>query len=144
VQPLDTVAPRAPKLHHAAGDVAFGADLTVEALLRLYRGLEDSVGLHAGFTPAPGAPVKRLRLVTLARVTDGDDAPLLAQAATTPGALAYVKRSKTLYLRAADGFVRLAAVQPEYKRVQTGHEFAVGHHLALTGHTLTPPPAAPA
>jgi methionyl-tRNA formyltransferase len=137
-------ATRAPKLLPAHGLIAPGAPALASsaALVRTWRALESSVGLHC-FVEAGGPPltttpggagavaragsVRRLNLLELSEL------PLLwcpgsdAAAAATTGEVLFDAPSKTLALRAADGaWVRIVRLQPEFKREMRGDDFGRG------------------
>jgi len=137
-------ATRAPKLLPAHGLIAPGAPALASsaALVRTWRALESSVGLHcfveAGGTPLATTPggagavaragsVRRLNLLELSELPlqwcPGSD----AAAAATTGEVLFDAPSKTLALRAADGaWVRIVRLQPEFKREMRGDDFGRG------------------
>jgi methionyl-tRNA formyltransferase len=144
-----TGATRAPKVTPAMGAVvwspAAGGPWRVVDVWRAWRAVGRRVGVHVWVSAADGKqPARRLRLVDLTPqdVMDGAAAALPADA--PPGSFHFDKASRRLALRAADGWVGLAAVQPDLKAAMGGLDWANGamvKGLATHIRAVDPPPA---
>ena len=112
------------------------APLSTIDIMRKWRAFDGNIGVHAFFTPRPGQPARRVKLLQIANPGPTLPASLALLESTRPGGLAFDasgRHSGTLWLRTVDGWVELVTLQVELKpHPVSGRDFARGYGVTLS------------